>query len=633
MRLTPLGAGNCQFVYRVERESWKFTDKSKASWDQCYVLKLPRKPDSALSIRRMLYHDEFCFFMQEGCCNSSDLCTPKRVGCLIDRDVAKTLRLYLSKLLDNDHEGCTHEAEQTCTCKHPVIRGDGYYANWWKVNLFQSDVVYKKRIYHVKEVAQKTTIHIKPSSIRLLGDDSVVYDPLKYELAILEEDLFNISVCVSLGRTLLQTGMRHYRNISVEMKPKCGLLNFSGVPSLFQMCQPYKARIRYQNIIPSDGPDETGHIIEGALGKSKMSDYSPINFFRMTQEDVKRELYYLALAPQNNIRIFVDNIEVDPGILLRDPSCMDNVARCLVENKVTTNRILNIQALASGQQIVAYVLYSLSNVLARIAGERPIEDARVTSKLKIGAITENLMFLSKELLGLVLCEHSNAYRIQNVFNLIGRRLICSLCNILKLFLAVKHVPVCTSRHNISLNRVKQTKRYFPSDRYDANSLYHGLTVHSQGRLLRDYCSNDEAVQLVVFNELESMLSCLNRSLHPAPANSLQRNTEHNNSDGKSPLDSVDKFQAKRRVLLKKCKRALEATRRWIELYLGGRTAMDLSIVLNVLFHESTNKAENKPNFFRFSLIDLDLKPVHRIPRWKDDVLFLVNKQPPLIVDS
>eukprot|EP00371_Babesia_bovis_P002627 XP_001611274.1 hypothetical protein [Babesia bovis T2Bo] len=577
-----------------------------------------------MTMHRMLYHDEFCLFMQEGCCKSSESCTPKRVGCLIKRSVANRLRTHLSKLMDNKYDECKHTSKQKCGCKRMVINGDGDYANWWKVNLFESEVVYKKRIYHVKEVARKTTIDIKPTDIQILGNNNITYDPLKYELAILEEDLFNLAVCVSLGRTVMQTIMQYYRNISVEMKPKCGILNFSGFPSLFQMCQPYKARIRYENIVSSQCPESTDWIINERAQENYNSGYSPIKLFGMELADVKKELQCLAKVPQNNIRIFINNVEVDPAILIQDQCAMDNVARCLVENKVIMNRILKLQALASGQQIVASVLYLLCNMVYRFFNAKEKIRDKVQKKWEVSSITQNLMALSKELLAHVLCQHANPYRIQRMFNIIGRKLICSMCNVLKMLLDNKTKHFCFSKRNICLYRMTGVN----DKRNCIQSPDTQLTIHSQGRLLRNVGANDEAVQLVLYKELETILSRINVHVANQYFNrkhySARKKTSCSSESpkcsmaGRNPISNHHSW--------KRCKMLLDHIEQWINLYLGGRTAMDLSVVLNVLFHTGSKGERAGPNFFRFSLIDLDLKPVHRIPRWKEDVLFLVNKQ-------
>ncbi|ORM42189.1 uncharacterized protein BXIN_0966 [Babesia sp. Xinjiang] len=623
MRLSPLGAGNCQFVYRIDRDSWKSPEDRSVPWHQCYVLKLPRKADSATIMRRMLYHDELCLFMQEGYRNNAESCAPKRVCCLVDRTVADRLRSHLSKLLD-DYKTCT----QNATCRRnrtKVSRDVTASVNREKVNMFHTEIVYKKRIYHVKEVALQTAVDVDPRAICILGNKKVVYDPSKHELAILEEDLFNLAVCMSLGRTLLQAGMQHYRNISVELKPKCGLLNFSGLPSLFQMSQPYKARIRYQNIIPSDTPKVAASILKRDPGNLTLSKYSPIRLFRMTLNDVKKELDYLARAPQNNIRIFIDNIEVDPGVLLSDTYAMDNVARCLLENKLTMTRVLNLQALASGQQVVAHVVYLLSRLLTQVTVPKGNAGEDTARKVKFSTIMNNLLCLSKELLDLMLCNHSNAYRIQRAFNFIGRRLICSLCNVLKMLLANRRIMIYTSRRNTSMERLRTTKgnRSLPVFHNDAQALCHKLTIYSQGRLWKRQCSNDEAVQLVVFNELECLLTQIHRCVTYRPANPKGSVVRGKTSPIVGTTCSGEKME---RVLIKKSTALIGAAKRWIQLYLGGRTAMDISVVLNVLFHGQPDNAANGPNFFRFSLIDLDLKPAHRIPRWKEDVLFLINQQ-------
>ncbi|GIX62102.1 inositol-pentakisphosphate 2-kinase isoform X1 [Babesia caballi] len=628
MRLLPLGAGNCQFVYRIERESWRSADDAAVPWDHCSVLKLPRKADSALLIRRMLYHDEFCLFMQEACRNKTESCTPRRVCCLIDRTVAGRLRRHLSKLLDCSRTCCPQAKSQRCVCAEAAGGGGDGCATAGKVDVFHSEIVYKKRIYHVKEVALQTSLEVDPKCIRILRKTDTEYDPMKHELAILEEDMFNLAVYMSLGRTLLQASMQHYRNVSVEMKPKCGLLNFSGMPSLFQMSQPYKARIRYQNIVPSDGRKT------GDVPGLEMSRYSPIRFFRMDLKNVKNELRSLALTPQNNIRIFVDNVEVEPSLLLADPYALGTVAGCLVENRAAMMRLLKLQALASGQQLVAHMVYEVSGLMARLIGPREVVRRKGPCQLGVSSITKNLMCVSKDLLGLMISDDTDAYTIQRLFNLVGRRLVCSLCNLLKQLVGESQTVLRSSGRNLCFERLGAAKIGRSRLAPDWSSVMdRQLAVCSLGRLFSERIGEDGAVQLVTFDELEWCLRSVLKSLQPGFQTSQMgyrgdRSPTKPCAEYNIPLAGAKGryFKARRdRQWAKKLAVLLDVAERWIELYLGGRTAMDLSVILNVLFQGRGVAGEKGPNLFRFSLIDLDLKPAHRIPRWKEDVMFLVGQ--------
>ncbi|GBE59567.1 inositol-pentakisphosphate 2-kinase-like protein [Babesia ovata] len=634
MKLSPLGAGNCQFVYRISQESWRSTDDDAVPWNHCSVLKLPRKADSALQIRRMLYHDQFCLFMQEGCGNVAESCTPKRVCCLIDRTVAKRLRAHLSQLLDSN-KCCRCAENRRCGTSDGLKHARHVCANKCQVNVFNGNVVYKKRIYHIKELALKTSVEVDPASIRVLNSNDAVFDTGKYEVAILEEDLFYLDVCLSLGSTLIQTAMSGYSNISVEMKPKCGMLNFNGMPSLFQLCQPYKARIRYQNIVPTQTTVKSGLKSGRDRNRPATSMYSPIKFFRMKLEDVTRELQLLALAPQNNIRVFVDSVEVDPAILLTNRHALESVARCLVENKLTMARILKLQALASGQQFVANVIYSLRDLVARLGGNKNEVKRRYGDGIKASTITNNLMLTSKELLESIFSNHDSAYKIQKMFNLIGRKLICSLCNMLRVLLLKSHAAIHSSRRNLSVDRVGVAKCRIGNVSYptDVHKLNRSLAVHSQGKLFKRHSCKDQAVPLVTFNELECMLRTINRSTNPVATSGYIHIANHRNHKVQGTEECSRTVSKHKGVtgetkvdapLARKCAMLLEAAERWIELYLGGRTSMDLSVVLNVLFQSNGGTDGKGPNFYRFSLIDLDLKPAHRIPRWKEDICYLIG---------
>ncbi|CDR96367.1 hypothetical protein, conserved [Babesia bigemina] len=582
----------------------------------------------------MLYHDQFCRFMQEGCSNVTESCTPKRACCLIDRTVAKRLRTHLSQLLDSD-KCCRCADNKQCGASDGLRHAEHVCANKCQVNVYNGDVVHKKRIYHIKELALKTSVEVDPASIRVLNRTDGFCDTGKYELAILEEDLFYLDACLSLGSTLVQAAISNYSNISVEMKPKCGILNFNGVPSLFQLCQPYKARIRYQNIVPTKATLKNGHISGIERNRHAKSMYSPIKFFSMKLEDVARELQLLALTPQNNIRVFVNSVEVDPAILLTNSHALNSVARCLVENKMTMARILKLQALASGQQFVANVIYSLTGLVTRLAGKKNSVRRKYAGGIKTSTITNNLMLTSKELLGSIFCNHDDAYKIQKMFNLIGRGLICSLCNMLKTLLSKSHVSVPCARRNLSVDRfnVARCGRGGVTRPYDTHKLNRTLAVQSQGRLFKRHSCKDQAVPLVTFNELEWMLRTIDRSTNPVMATShtyiaTQKDHEVQGTEGCNlALSNQKGVTSEPNVddrLAKKCAMLLEAAGRWIELYLGGRTSMDLSVVLNVLFECNGGDGRKGPNFFRFSLIDLDLKPAHRIPRWKDDICFLMG---------
>ncbi|KAK1933204.1 hypothetical protein X943_002668 [Babesia divergens] len=578
----------------------------------------------------MLYHDEFCMFMQEGSRNNGDSCTPKRICCVIDRQVAKKLRNHLSKLLD-----CKHNSDYPY---HTSIHADNAHscASTARGKLFHNGVVYKKRIYHVEEVALQTSIDVNPRSIRILNHVRNLYDPQKHELAILEEDMFNLAVCVALGRTLLQNGMQKYRNISVELKPKCGLLNFSGMPSLFQMSQPYKSRIRYRNIISTGELPESIRVHED-IDSVKVSKYSPIKFFSMRLEGVKKELWHLSQVPQNNMRIFIDNVEVDPALLCHDAVAMETIAHCLVENRRIVAKILRIQALASGQQIVAHMVYYLSRLVTRFSGIRKMEPNTKQCKLKISSIAWNLLQTSRDVLQLTLCDYSDPYEIQRMFNLIGRRWICTLSNMLENILETSGMTFYTTRKNLSVNRITANRENHDKSLHAYNPICiakRELAMYAQGQLFHCERSDDEAIQLVMYDKLERMLETIERSCYQESAISrlhggkiLRGKLKYGTTNGSIRSRSTnlgcrshnDRIKRQQSHILRSCNR-------WIELYLGGRTAMDLSIVLNVLFQDAQRKGEKGPNFFRFSLIDLDLKPAHRIPRWKDDVMFVIQEQ-------
>ncbi|KAK1444357.1 hypothetical protein BgAZ_102630 [Babesia gibsoni] len=616
MRLIPLGAGNCQFVYRIDHDAWTSRGPSTGPWSHCSVLKITRKADSSMLMRRILYHDEFSLFMQEACHNKSETCTPRRVCCAIDRKVAKQLRIHLSKLLEYEANGDNYSLEG-------------------KRTLFHNGVIYKKHICHIKEVEQQTSLYVEPESISIIDGIHGVYDPRRHELAILEEDMFNLAVCVSLGRTLVKSGIRDYRNISIELKPKCGLLNFSGMPSLFQMFQPYKSRIRYHNIIPTVTDKTCMMKWNDDTEKIEFSRYSPLKFFRMRLEDVKRELLHLSQTPQNNIRIFVDNIEVDPLLLSHDNYALETVAACLVENKTTVERILKIQALASGQQFVSHVINYITKMISRISLKGVPYDKTKIYSYRGSSIAKNIMCTSQELLSLIICnEASKAYDVQRLFNLIGRRLICTLCKCLPLIFEQSGLECYTSRTNLSINRLRSgcTVKGRETNEKSNWLLRRELALHSQGKVYINNSVYDEAVKLVMFGKLERLLMTMERSKYPKCFVSSKRFKLVKSHTGLSKQELRAKRTVSSIVPQYNCCKwqnyvcLMDVCNRWIELYLGGRTAMDLSIILNVLFHNKGSKSEMRVNFFRFSLIDLDLKPAERIPRWKDDILRLVLEQ-------
>lgn len=617
MRLTPLGAGNCQFVYRIDRDSWTASAPSTGPWSHCSVLKITRKPDCSMLLRRMLYHDEFALFMQESTHSKGEYCTPRRVCCAIERNVARRLRVHLSKLLDTRKNGYLKPSARTKS-----------HCN--------SEVLFKKHIYHIKEVAMQTSLSVEPGSIYLIDGIHSGYDPRLHELAILEEDMFNLSVCVSLGRQMVRNAMWQYRNISLELKPKCGLLNFSGLPTLFQMCQPYKARIRYQNIIETEERWSPMERLENGKNHIEMSQYSPHNFFSMRLEDVKKELLHLSKTPQNNIRIFVDNIEVSPELLYYDRYALDTVASCIVENRKIVERILKLQALASGQQFVSYMVYHLTKLVVLFGDKCLPQRGDVLYGHNSASIANNMSKTSRYLLSLVLCNKANrAYEIQRLFNLVGRQLICSLCTLLILILERSGQMFYASRINLAMDRTRFRSRGGNGCHACATYLRRKLAVYSQGQLVNGSGAHDGAVNLVMFDKLDRILHTVERSRyswrqkgHKAETGKFHSTAQHTcGSKRATPrkFSLYSMLSRKGNSGSSKCGDFLDSCYRWIELYLGGRTAMDLSIVLNVLFHVNGDKSKKQPNFFRFSLIDLDMKPAERIPRWKEDMLLLIRE--------
>ncbi|KAK2195944.1 Inositol-pentakisphosphate 2-kinase [Babesia duncani] len=574
MILIPLGAGNCQFVYRIihtEDDGDKVLIKDERL--NHYVLKISRHLHADDVLGKMTFHDEFASLMKAGKGGLSVPCTPNRMACLVNKNVACFLRCHLYKLLEIDQESSHLDSSRKC--------------------IAESQVIIKTIIHHDRETVQKTSIKVNAHAIASC-DDLNNYDSQKYELGILEQDLFSLEFITALGAPILNGSISLYKDFSLEFKLKCGLLHFYQFPSMFKMHQPFKSRIRYKGVVDSSIPH---------LDAPCESNYEPCKFFRLDLPSIKQELINMATVPQNNIRAFIGSLEVDPIILRNNPRLLHLVAICMQKQSRALVRILKLQALASGQQFLAFAILRLVEAIDTSLFK--LKRVPVKYNNKVGLL-KNLNHLDPNLCKQMLDENTeNVHRIQHLFFYNGRKILCRLaCLVSGIFDTLDN-----DRRSLSIERI--AKRYL-----NPSSL---LVVTSLGS--RQLCSNisheaksfQEPPKLLTFEQIPKF---------------------------KGPL----KLKRTNAKLVDELKRTIKVAEYWLKLYLTGRTAMDLSIILNILYDPqelenayiyhnnkigSINGSFNTKSTFvplihRLSLIDLDLKPRRRIPRWKDDAWYLLS---------
>ncbi|EKX73225.1 hypothetical protein BEWA_052800 [Theileria equi strain WA] len=425
----------------------------------------------------------------------------------------------------------------------------------------------KRRIYYNKDIEVASFVDIDPDSIKELGKDSH-YDTKKYEICTIEEDLFNIEPFIRKNRQEIKDGAS--ANASVEIKVKCGLLNFRGIPSLFKMKQKIKARIKYL------------HTLEPLpLSYSSIehrSEYDPCNFFKIVIESVRNEILNLSSEPQNNIRLFINSFEVDPSILKKEGRIFDAITQSIVDSRTLYIQILKLQALAAGQQFVGSAIYSA------IQSTRYLIDTKPTVKhgelcTSHSVIEENLMTVSKCLHKLVANSPSkNAYKVQHIFQLCGKMLLFKLIRMFcALLLHSKKYKFSSKNSSLSLHRSKLC-------------LFNSIAMQSTNSVKYLKRSNGIFNGPVGLDQFESA-EIFSRKLFSV----LHHYKHYRNVTINQILEEV--------------KITYTVTLAWINLYLTGRVAMDLSVIMNILYNSNDRNIMH-----RISLVDVNIKSMSKIYR-------------------
>uniref|UniRef100_A0A3B0MU66 Uncharacterized protein n=1 Tax=Theileria annulata TaxID=5874 RepID=A0A3B0MU66_THEAN len=672
--LTPLGSGNSQYVVRVKStcDSTGETYENDKAHD--FVLKISKRWTIDNHKSRLLFHNHFVQFLNSFDANTyttvdlnkrkdfqKNLNRQNKVLCILDKNITAKIRHTFMKLLKS-----SDGSDQVCTEK-PENK--------------------KILIFYDRNIEKNYSITIPSESIKKLNNNfefdssyhTNCFDDDKYELCSIEQNLFNISDFISLNNKLLSNHLvsknvnrlhttnnaNHiidelnnykeilageerpekipFNNITLELKLKCGLLNFRGIPSLFKMKQAKKRNMKY---IFSNG--------SVVYTSKRGSFFEPCNFFNLEYEQIRTELSKLIDSHQNNMRIFIDKLEVVPNFLKNRSDLLDLISESVMRHKDIFEVILKLQSLAAGQQFIGSLLYCLlhfsiifTNHISFITNSSL--NKRSKTQEQKGDNNPNLIWDDKHFItpnnisGITnILKRSllynkftkcSSYDIQFLFHKYGLKMVFGFYrNILSLMNYAKMSSTCmfySNEQNLSIFRPHLLKNsHFRSRfRYNSNEYplysllhdlaYHFITFNKEGK------EDEKGVDFVVLED--RIIKLIIRTFYTSKL--VHRNVTPNYG-GNSGIKHVFKMKSLGREFesqLTRLRREQKYLRDWIYLYLCGRVSMDLSAIINIIYTKNTNCnghctengtylsiKEYKILVDGLSFIDIDLKPITNI---------------------
>ncbi|UKK01058.2 hypothetical protein MACK_001871 [Theileria orientalis] len=761
--LTPLGAGNYQYVYRITNLSNKYNnfnsidtyDKNNGFSDYvCHenfqnhsnygilgkiprnsILKLPKGLNVNNYASRIGFHHQFNGFLNHFNTNVSQMmCShdrnvgistdlrnvetdggenemsniannvPSKILCIIERSVSQKLRTMFNVLLNPsgkyaDNTAMASDSNTTVTingCEKSGMNNDIKKINKNKISIFYDDILEKN--YSMEIDADSIKIldvngmmeYVSQSKVKETLRSKRLFDYDKYELCSIEEDLFNIDSVIDIGNINenvelngvsvtsrfndVTKSKEYFKNISLEIKIKCGLKNFKNYPSMFEMKQINKRNVNY---IISNGT-------EMVRGKHE-SHYDPCNFFELNHESIRDELIKLMQTPQNNLRIFANNyqmlpeelfgskmenrvtngVKVNQGYVIKrteeesigkvnmeedGDDLVEFVVRSIMENRKKLIMLLKLQALAAGQQFLASAMYTIYSLLLRmdvitssnkernseyiidmiLEGDDIIGNV-IKRNDKIGNVSGSeddsdkgdhivMMIRKMGLYNQFKSNKRNEYEIQRAFYQKGMELIHLMY--IKLISVLNSTKCCsfyTNSGNLTVHRVSNK---FNLSNYRIFKLMNEVIGCILRLLQSDSDRTNDSGYVVNMPLKRSKISSDIRNggidlliLDDSVIKTVMKTIYYRNKKGifkgRCNISNCNSSMASRSEL--------ERIREWINMYLYGRVAMDLSIIVNVLYSEPKNEAKGSRMLYNnISFVDLDLKSIDKIYKYENN---------------
>ncbi|BAM40909.1 conserved hypothetical protein [Theileria orientalis strain Shintoku] len=701
--LTPLGAGNYQYVFRITNLYNRYNDFNiidvydqyrysslhfihkysqnpvnsgiLAKIPRYWILKIPKNENIEDYASRIRFHYQFNSFLnhfnksinhnlsfenrkgdyiaklrnfdenrkQNGLNNiASDV--PSKMLCVIERSVSQKLRTMFEELLipsgkyandsnmgpDSNSTVAINGNEKSRT-NNEMRKMDRN-----KMMVFYDDVLEKRYSMEIDansiEIVDANDLidHATESKAKETLRTKRIFDNDRYEFCSIEEDLFNIDRIIEIGNIGENDRVNgvgkggglesctkdkgDVKNVSIEIKLKCGLKNFKKYPSMFEMNQINKRNVNY---IMSNGTSKV-------RGKHE-SHYDPCKFFELDRESIREEMIKLMQIPQNNLRMFVNNYQIAPeelfgselkrrvrkgveadqasGICCTDEfsnrrasmeeggdDLLELVVRSIVENRKKLVMVSKLQALAAGQQLVASALYSMYSLLLRMgeftSGSR--ERNRGSTKGReierdsvMGKGMELVHLMHIKLTSVLNSERRCSFKTSNANMAVHRASNEFNANNHRLFKLLNEVVACllgSSPSGSGRKNGSDDEENVPLKRSKMGSTARNSGIH----LL---ILEDEAIKTIM------------RTIY-------YRNKK----------ERVERGRSIKRGIVSESE--VERVRAWISMYLYGRVAMDLSIIVNILY----SGRKNEPGGYRMlynkvSFVDLDLKSKDKIYKW------------------
>ncbi|UKJ88670.2 hypothetical protein MACJ_001914 [Theileria orientalis] len=527
--------------------------------------------------------------------------------------------------------------------------------------------------------------YVNQSKVKQTLRSKRIFDYDKYEFCSIEEDLFHINSVVDIANINEKVdlngvtrcsgfnggskGKEHIKNISLEIKLKCGLKDFKNYPSMFEMKQIKKRNVNY---IISNGTSVSYGYHE--------SYYDPCNFFELSHKSIRDEVIKLMKTPQNNLRIFANNYQVFPEELFgsklekkvtkgvkphqvngshgRDEECMSTVkmvedgddllelvVRSIMENRKKLIMLLKLQALAAGQQFVASAMYSIYSLLLRMGVstsnpkrrnnkytiDRMLEGDGIIGNVvkrndKIGNGSDNYTECDDHIVNMIRkmglydqfkSNKRNEDGIQRAFYQKGMELIHLMY--IKLISRLNSTEYCDFHINGANLSIHRESNGFNSSNYRLFKLLNevivcllGFVQSARGR------TNSPDYEFNVLQKRSKMSSATRNGgidlliLEDDVIKTIMKTIYYRNKKGR-----LKRGYNSSGSMASKCE--LERIREWINMYLYGRVAMDLSIIVNILYAEPKNKGEGARMLYnKLSFVDLDLKSIDKIYKYENN---------------
>eukprot|EP00375_Theileria_parva_P000157 XP_762826.1 hypothetical protein [Theileria parva strain Muguga] len=628
--LTPLGAGNSQYVVRVKSTCKNIDETYENDKPRDFVLKITKYGTIENHRSRLLFHYRFVQFLNRFDADNpttvdlnerkdirNNLNRQNKVLCILDRSVTTKIRQTFMKLL-KPSDGSGPECSESPENQKTLIFYDRNIEKNYSITIPSDSIIKLNKNFEVDS----------PDHKNYFNDD-------KYELCSIEQNLFNISDFISLNNKLLSDYMTSrntdplhttntnptskindlnkykdnpegkerleevvpFDNITLELKLKCGLLNFRGIPSLFKMKQVKKRNMKYVFT--------NGSVV---YTNKRESFFEPCNFFKLEYEAIRAELTKMIDSHQNNMRVFIDNLEVIPTSLKDRSDLLDLISESVMRHKDILEIMLKLQSLAAGHQFLGSLLYSIlhlyfifSNHTNSITNTNLINHSKHTKEQdrRVSDTNPNMMWENKTLItennisditnilkrNLLYNKFTkcSSYDIQPLFYKYGLKMVFGFYkNLLSLLSSFKIRKACnfyTNYQNLSISRPhllrnsrSTTHFLYNLNEYPLYSLLHDLAYH----LITFNKERKESTKGVDFVLLEDrIVKLLVKTLYTSKLNPRNATPNYGEKPGITRLFKMNDLEKDLGSQLMTLRVEQKFLRDWLYLYLCGRVSMDL----------------------------------------------------------